>query len=260
MLLGLIFYVVLDVVLYRWAVNSESNLARYVFSYFFTGTICVIPFLLFPGLYNDITMSVFSILFLVGFFIVKKKMKEIIQTSKAQEQSEFMQSGKISMSNPEVAAMINEAVSVADDMLNVGPHASMFTTNDNFNGHIFVYCSRHSTSDKHTSRYDITVVLCDMRGFDARLAQFKSTQAAKGVSHFGDDHYYEIFRSFLQKYRAFYKPSDEKFSYTTKRSILLPNSVNPEDAITKLLREEITKHCPLADWSGRILYNKALYH
>lgn len=246
MFLGLIFYVVLDVVLYRWAVNSESNLARYVFSYFFTGTICVIPFLLFPGLYNDITMSVFSILFLVGFFIVKKKMKEIIQTSKAREQSEFMQSGKISMSNPEVAAMINEAVDIMCEIKKIPWGLAYQCSNSEFEGKFFTFFPSRSIDNKTDALtitihvYNVTLSTLEKGVADWRQ-HLNSIRYSKAYDYQRELPELEALEQFMHLFRKYYSPSEKAYIYTTSHSIRVPKGINIGQELKALLYGEFEK-------------------
>lgn len=185
----------------------------------------------------DILIDLIVIGVIVWFFKTRKK-KKAEQTTR--EMIAKMPIGQ------EVEPVIDEAVNVVNDFLNAGTVVGLFHGDTDFNGVIY-YLVEYRGSGKSgilVGMPETNDLSIDATKYPKMLTNNPSIAAQ----------YYD----FMGSYQKCYDPTKKAYIYHTFHTVPLSNT--QAEQVKQRLKQKIENECPLADYSGDILYNKSVYH
>ena len=147
--------------------------------------------------------------------------------------------------------LVEEALAVVNDFLNIGSDASILTdSSTDFRGHIiFVTDARPPFSGK-TTNYGFHIQLCDLS--DLTIGARKYPKVLENNPNLAENYY-----AFISKYQNCYDASERGYVYRTQRTV--PLLKGQEKQLHAKLGQQIAARCPLADFSGGLLYTKNVY-
>ncbi len=147
--------------------------------------------------------------------------------------------------------VVEEALTVINDFLTIGSDASILTdSSTDFRGHIvFVTDARPPFTGK-TTNYGFYIKLCDLS--DLTIGARKYPKMLTNNPNLADNYH-----AFISKYQNCYDASEGGYVYRTQRTV--PLLKGQEKQLHAKLGEQIAARCPLADFSGGLLYTKNVY-
>lgn len=143
--------------------------------------------------------------------------------------------------------VIREALEVINDFLNVGTVAQIFHGDTDFRG--FINFSRDARPPFTGNRinYGFVIILEDVD--DMSISAAKYPKMLINNPDLAREYY-----AFMSKYQNCFDPSEKAYVYRTTNTV--PLLKGQDTQLTQLLRDRIAKECPLADFSGSLLYTK----
>ena len=215
---------------------------------------------------SDSTLSLFSliwvlielatpiiIVFLIVYFV--KKGNRARAEKKAADEALVT---PLNPSDPTCKALVDEAFTVINDMLEVGLSACEFSDGE-YEGHIFWLMTHKANCGPNLCEYNITIYmgrLGDLRGCRDKPYFQRLRQVNPEYVMLTDK-----LDSFLAKYANCYDPSDRQYVYHTRATIVRPHSSADDGPFFHdILRKQLEAHCPLADFSGVGLHTKNVAH
>ncbi len=198
-------------------------------------------------------LNVFYILFgaVVAYFVYvypfiyfskRKKRKQ----EKAEELSRKI-ADEVNMNNPEISAVVDEAVEIVNSIIEASDAILCMKTRD-YNGAILIY----SSSENRKYYMEIRI----MGSGDLRDDSVKNPYLVKELRDACSN-----MDSLLLRYRGYssfekdYGPGD--FVFRTKRTATVP--YNAQTAMNSLAIEQISRRCPGVDLSNGVIYDRK-YH
>ena len=161
-------------------------------------------------------------------------------------------SDSIDLTPSQVAALIEEAVYVINDMLEVGGAANIFSVID-YEGFICVVPDERPPFNGKTICYGFGIHMMSISELSACKDRYPRMRT-------NPENYQMIANldRFAEKYKAYYDYAEERYVYFTKRTVQInrDNRMNLE----KLLYEEVKNRCPLADFEGIPIHTKGVAH
>lgn len=144
--------------------------------------------------------------------------------------------------------VIEEAVTVINDFLNVGSTAHILScTDEYFTGHICFNPDMRSSPVGTRNAYGFCIYLCSVSDLSAKAQKYPKLLINN------PDHA-EKYHSFISKYRDCYDPNSKRYVYRTKNTVLLDQT--QKDQMRAKLAQQVAARCPLADFEGESLYTK----
>ncbi len=166
---------------------------------------------------------------LVYKFLKANKQKE------AEREQDMLQS--VSMSNPQVAAVVDEVVEIVNSIVEIG-NAIMFISSD-YDGFIMAHCTwiRGRT-------YGVGITISE----SGDLRNYSVTPICRERNS-------DVFASmdyFAMKYRGHtsYDAERRQFEITTKATVELPQIANVQSVMNALIKEQISVRCSGIDVKG----------
>lgn len=163
--------------------------------------------------------------------------------------------GKPDENSPAVDALIDEAVEVINDMLEVG-FAARIKSEADYEGFIIYFPTIISFVPRTVGIYIKMVSVSDLRSCRYRHSAYDHIPEYKEEMDKLD--------RFIEKYSYCYNPQEKAYIYETRKNIPVPYSKKnvPAGKIVNIarLRSEIEQRCPLADFSGVGLHTKNVPH
>jgi hypothetical protein len=143
--------------------------------------------------------------------------------------------------------VLQEALGVINDFLNVGTVAQIFHGDTDFRGFInFTRDARPPFQGKYIN-YGFVIILEAVD--DMSISAAKYPKMLTNNPDFADKYY-----AFMRKYQNCFDPEKKAYVYITTNTV--PLLKGQDTQLTQLLRERVANECPLADFSGSLLYTK----
>lgn len=148
--------------------------------------------------------------------------------------------------------LIKEALTVVNDFLNIGSDASIFAEDDcDFRGHIIYTPDARPPYNKRNCNHGFYIELHDTGDLSIKAKKYpkmliKNPDLA------------ERYHEFIAKYGSCYDPSERGYVYKTRATVPLRRE-DQRAQLHGMLSQQIAKNCPLADFSGNLLYTKNVY-
>lgn len=154
--------------------------------------------------------------------------------------------------DPAIKALIDEAVRVINDMLEVGSGASIFSELD-YEGFIIAVPDFRRSFTKKVSDYGFCINMHNVSNLRDCRNRYPNVRYNPAYSNL-------IIRydSFSEKYNYCYSPSKEGYIYNTRNTVRL--RVSDRDKLNAFLHEEVALRCRLADMSGAGIHTKDVAH
>jgi len=147
--------------------------------------------------------------------------------------------------------VVKEALTVVNDFLNIGSDASLFTdSSSDFRGHIIFTPDARPPFSGNKVNYGFYIKLSDVS--DLRIGARKYPKMLTNNPDIA-----ERFHAFIGKYGNNHVASEGGYVYRTKRTVALHRG--QEGQLHAKLGQQIAEKCPLADFSGNLLYTKNVY-
>ncbi len=148
------------------------------------------------------------------------------------------QISEVSMDDPAVAALIDEAIMVINDMLEVGRPALMYSERD-YEGLIIAVADARPPFKGNYIDY----------GFHIRMHNISDLSLCRSSLGSTVD-------SFIRRYSHCYSSSDRGYVYKTNLTVRIHN--DNRGALRTLLYKQVELRCPLADFSNGHLHTKGV--
>lgn len=146
-------------------------------------------------------------------------------------------SGKLSMDDPAVRVVVNDAVDTASLMLRAGKAASLIS-NGEYEGTIVII----PVSRNRDRAYQIAFAMVNTPDLRPLLIA-RLTRTPQFITD--DISAFAPLVVFLDSYHEYYRPDQKDYLVITSEKVILPGSTAPEELIA-LCMEEILRRCPLA--------------
>lgn len=187
------------------------------------------------------------------FILITALIIVLIIRAKKNTNSAGVESVDISLSNPQIAVLIDEAVSVINDMLEVGSAASLHSLD--YEGFIIAVPSARPPFGRYIDYgfYIKMVDACNLKECQYKYPAMRNNPDNREM--------YEVLDSFVNKYGNCYSDEERGYVYETRATAPL-RSKNEDDRelLRALLHQEVSKRCLLADMSRTPIHTKTVYY
>lgn len=209
-----------------------------------TVSACIWALFFFTGVYlfSDEILPFFAFLFSAGLTAAG------IWIGSRRSSKEQTSPSAIDMSDPAVSALINEAVEVVNDMLEVGTAVTLYGSGK-YNGHIYPLIASRPPYGRYTN-YGIVIHMFDVDDLHQCKEKYPRMRNNPNLHDLNTN-----LDRFIYKYSRNYNSAEERYVYETKSTVQLKGDKNKQ-ALTALLWSEIKSRCPLADTDSGRLYTK----
>lgn len=144
--------------------------------------------------------------------------------------------------------VVEEALTVVNDFLNIGRDALLLTdSSTDFRGFILIATDARPPFSGKTTNYGFYIRLCNLS--DLAIGARKNPKMLENNPKLADNYY-----AFINKYQNCYDASERGYVYKTQRTV--PLLKGQEKQLHSKLEQQIAARCPLADFSGELLYTK----
>ena len=214
--------------------------------------IWILLFFLFSSLGIFLAIVLASVISFGGLFICdmisdsKSSTAKTAVTQKNQNQA----SSPASSYTPsaEVSAMVDEAIDIVNEILDIAPTASSMSDIE-YSNTVCVIPTTVKGVHARNDEYRFTVFMpnvSDLEHILNKYTQWRSNPA-------NHEHVAKL-TAFAWKYRNYYNPSRNEYEIDTKSTAQIPQSKLPQ--LEVYLKDQIMKRCEMATYRGNVLYHK----
>lgn len=161
-------------------------------------------------------------------------------------------SDSISAENSQVSALIGEAISVINDMLETGTAASLFSSID-YEGFILVFADARPPFKGRTACYGFSIAMMSVSELSSCKNRYPRMRS-------NPENYAMIAQldHFAGKNKSYYNYGEQKYEYVTQITVRVHE--RDREKLMKLLYDEVKRRCPLADFEGVPIHTKTVAH
>ncbi len=156
----------------------------------------------------------------------------------------------LDLSNSAVAALIDEAIEVINDMLEVGTCASLYSYS--YNGLIVPTPSAIPPFGRRTN-YRMIITMNDIDNLQQTRDKYPKLKENPNLQ--SENEKLDIF---LGKYGHCYNVREHSYIYETRCTVALGKNDKHQQELRALLYQQIKQRCPLADFHAGLLYSKTV--
>lgn len=155
----------------------------------------------------------------------------------------------VSMSDPAVKTLIDEAVAVVNDMLEVG-HAAQIYSGSDYEGVIYAHAY---TRPPYSGRaaYGIQIIMADVKNLEDCVDRYPKMWSNPDNLEMNANLAY-----FMNKYSRYHDPNENRYVYRTTHTAPLKYTDKTSEVLKSLLFDQVEKRCPLANIRNGVVYTK----